>query len=107
MLRRLVLSGIDILRNPGLHRDAFFLAISTMVSGVGSIIYWKIITYRFTADMIGLTSAAITSATSLGGFSTLGLSAALVRFLPKLDPAHKSGLIQISSWFTLATSLVF
>lgn len=96
----------DVFQHPGLHRDALFTASATIVSGLGSLIYWKLITLRFSVEMVGLTSAAIASATFLGSLSNLGLTAGLVRFLPHQTAAQKSGLIRAAVWISLSIGTI-
>lgn len=105
-ISRLWWSGMGVLRRPGLHREALFLAAATITSGLGSLIYWKLITLRFTAEMVGLTSAAIASATFLSGLSNLGLTSGLARFLPKQDASSRFGLIRATIWISLTVGLI-
>jgi O-antigen/teichoic acid export membrane protein len=96
----------NILSRPGLPRDAGLMAAAMMISGLGSLIYWKIVTLRFSAGMVGLVSAGIASATFLGGLSNLGLTAGLVRFLPGQKPEVKIGLIRTANLIGLVTAVL-
>jgi O-antigen/teichoic acid export membrane protein len=104
-------SARDALRHTGLHRDALFLASAAIVSGLGSLIYWKLITLRFPVEMVGLASAGIASATFLSGLSSMGLTTGLVRFIPTQDAVQKAGLIraavQISFSIGVVIGLIF
>jgi O-antigen/teichoic acid export membrane protein len=95
-LQRIGQRLVEVIRHPGLYRDALFLAAATMTSGLGSLIYWKLITLRFSPDMVGLTSVGISSATFLGGLANMGLTVGLVRFLPKKEPALKAGMVRLA-----------
>ncbi len=103
---RIWFAGLNRLRHPSLHREALFVAAATIFSGLGSLIYWKLITLRFPAEVVGLASAGITSATYLGGLANLGLAAGLVRFLPGQDAAQKSGLARAASGLSLGLGLL-
>jgi len=99
-------AGIGVLRQPSLHREALFLAAATITSGLGSLIYWKLITLRFTPEMVGLISAAIASTVFISGLSNLGLTAGLARFLPQQEAGLKFGLIRITISISQAMGLV-
>jgi O-antigen/teichoic acid export membrane protein len=84
---RSVSDVLGALRSPGQYRDTLFLISSTTFSAVGSLIYWKLITYRFDPVVMGLISVAISSAVFLSNQANIGLTVALLRFIPEQKTA--------------------
>jgi O-antigen/teichoic acid export membrane protein len=99
MFSKLVVKIKIALNHPGLQRDALFVGAATILSGLGSLVFWKIITLRFPANTVGLVFATIASAGFLGNLSTLGLAAGLIRFLPEQVTNQKFWMIRSSSIF--------
>ena len=110
-IANLLAAGAELLRRPTLTRDALFLSSASIVSGLGSLIYWKLITLNFSAAVVGLVSAAITSAMFLGNLANLGITAGLARFWPEQDRqerARNSAFAYLSSFLTgLFVGLLF
>jgi O-antigen/teichoic acid export membrane protein len=106
-LRDFLAFSMDLIRHPGLHRHALFLAAATITSGLGSLVYWKLITGHFPIATVGLASTLISAATFLGGFANLGLTAGLVRFLPNREAPQKSGLVRAAAGLSLGAGFIF
>lgn len=92
--------------NPGLLRDTTFVALAGIFSGVGSLVYWKLITFRFSVVILGLASTVISSAVFLGMLATLGIVIGFGRFLSGQTPGAKLTLIRLSYILCLATGVL-
>ncbi len=110
-IENFVVTSLNLFYRPSLTRDALFLSTASIVSGLGSLIYWKLITLNFDASTVGLVSAAITSAIFLGSLANLGITAGLVRFWPEQNAeerASNSAFAYLSSTVTaLLVGLLF
>ena len=67
-----------------LYRNAYALIFSSASTSVLGAAYWLLATHNYTADTVGLNSAAISAMTFLAGVSQLNLMSALARFIPEI-----------------------
>src|SRR5512139_2726353 len=93
-----------------LFRNGYALIIgSAATSGLG-LVYWVLAARFYSAEMVGLSSAALSAMLLLSGISQLGLNSALVRFVP-LAGRNTSRLILysylVSALAAAVTSIIF
>jgi O-antigen/teichoic acid export membrane protein len=93
-----------------LFRNGYALIIgSAATSGLG-LVYWVLAARFYSAEMVGLSSAALSAMLLLSGISQLGLNSALVRFVP-LAGRSTSRLILysylVSAVAAAITSIIF
>ena len=95
----------------GFSRDTFWLMVGTVIAALGGFFYWKLVTYFYPAEVVGIAAAMLSSATFLAGMANLGITTGIVRFLPSMTPQEKSRLILfsylISGGIALSASLIF
>jgi O-antigen/teichoic acid export membrane protein len=97
---------LALMHPSALQRDTIFFGAATVLGALGGILYWKLLTLRFSAELVGQVSAAITSANFLASLSTLGLGIGLVRFLPEHLPAEKRALVRFVITVTFVVALI-
>jgi O-antigen/teichoic acid export membrane protein len=68
-------------RDP-LYRTGYFLMAGTAVTSLSGFAFWALAAHTYSAEMVGLSSAAISAMGLISGVCTLGLDAVLVRYLP-------------------------
>ena len=81
-----------------LYRNALYLIITSALSGVTGLVFWLLAARFYDAEDVGLASAAISAMMLLTLFGRLGLSYALIRFLPN---AGKDSNVLINSCLTI------
>jgi O-antigen/teichoic acid export membrane protein len=65
-----------------MFRDGYALVLSGMITAVVGAAYWVVAAHRYSAEDIGLNSAAISAMTLIAGIAQLNLASALIRFVP-------------------------
>jgi O-antigen/teichoic acid export membrane protein len=80
--RRVRRQLIEHFRIP-LHRDGYALALNSAFTAATGLLYWVIAARAYSAHVVGLNSALISSMTFLAGIASLNLPSILVRFLPE------------------------
>lgn len=83
--------------NP-LFKNAYLMMIGTIANSVLGFLFWMTATRYYAVEVVGLTSAIISSIGLLAIFSDLGLSIGLIRFLPN---AGKNGNNMLNTFLTL------
>jgi O-antigen/teichoic acid export membrane protein len=74
--------AVHLLRTP-LFTNAFYLWVNAAGAALGGFAFWVVVARLYTADDVGLGSAALSTLTLLAMFSHLGLGLGLIRFLPE------------------------
>lgn len=97
------------LRSP-LYRNGYALVLSSaLTSGLG-VLYWILAARRYTAEVVGVNSALISTMMFLASVSQLNLPNALNRFIPKAGNSARPLILYaylISVLIALATSIIF
>jgi O-antigen/teichoic acid export membrane protein len=91
------------LRDP-LYRTGYLLIAGTGITAVVGFVFWALAAHAYSAETIGLSSAAISAMGLVSGVCTLGLDAALVRYLPTAGMAVR-GLVVRTYAVTVTLSL--
>ena len=65
-----------------MFRDGYALVSSGMITAVVGVAYWVVAAHRYSAENVGLNSAAISAMTLIAGVAQLNLASALIRFVP-------------------------
>jgi len=65
-----------------MFRDGYALVLSGMVTAVFGAAYWVVAAHSYSAEYVGLNSAAISAMMLIAGIAQLNLSSALIRFVP-------------------------
>jgi O-antigen/teichoic acid export membrane protein len=73
---------IEHIRVP-LYRNAYALTLGSALTSVLGMVYWLLATRYYSADVVGVNSAAIAALLFLSAVSGLYLDGALVRFIPR------------------------
>lgn len=92
---------VSLLRQP-LYANAFFLWSNTTVSALAGFAFWMLAARLYSADDVGLASAALSALTLLAMFSHLDLGLGLIRFLPE---AGGQGPRLVNIVFTTSTAI--
>jgi O-antigen/teichoic acid export membrane protein len=66
-----------------LYRSAYALTLSALGSAAVGTLYWALASRLYTAEIVGVSSAAVAALTFLSGVAGLYLDGALFRFLPR------------------------
>ena len=74
--------AVDVLRTP-LFTNAFYLWVNAAGTALGGFAFWATVAHLYSADDVGLGSAALSTASLIAIFSHLGLGLGLIRFLPE------------------------
>ena len=74
--------AVQFLRTP-LFANAFYLWVNAATAAVAGFAFWALVARLYSADDVGLGSAALSTLTLLAMFSHLGLGLGLIRFLPE------------------------
>jgi len=74
--------AVQLLRTP-LFANTFYLWASAAGAAVAGFAFWALVARLYSADEVGLGSAALSILALLTMFSHLGLGAGLIRFLPE------------------------
>ena len=69
------------LRSP-LHRNAYALVLSGLLTSILGLLYWLIVARRYPAREVGIGSAAVSAMNLLANASALGLQNGFVRLIP-------------------------
>jgi O-antigen/teichoic acid export membrane protein len=84
-----------------LHRNSFFLILSTFVMAVFGFIYWLVVARFYPPEIVGLATAVFSLATLLSNLSTFGLKTGIIHYLPQT----KSKNILINTIFLFSVVL--
>jgi O-antigen/teichoic acid export membrane protein len=76
------------LRDP-LYRNGYALVASSAITSVLGLVFWLVAARRFTAEVIGISSATISAMLLLANLGQLNLVNALNRFVPRAGPATR------------------
>lgn len=87
-----------------LYRNSFYLMLSTAIMAFFGFFFWIIVTRLYTAEQVGIATTLISVTNLISVISTLGLSAGLIRFIPKSE--HKNNMINSSFTITIVSSLL-
>lgn len=83
-----------------LYANAFYLMAANATSAVFTFVFWIIVARLYSAEDVGIASAAIAAAGLLAILSDLGLGIGLIRFLPG---AGRKAVLMINTVFTVGT----
>ena len=100
-----LLANLPLWRS-GLSRDTFWLMTGTIIAALGGFLYWKLVTFFYPSEMVGIAAAMLSSATFLAGLANLGLTTGIVRFLPRMIPQDKTTLIVFSYLVSAGMGLI-
>ncbi len=64
-----------------LYRNGYALLLSGIITSGLGMLYWMLATHIYSAEMVGLNSAAISAMMLLSGMSQMSMNSALIRFL--------------------------
>lgn len=107
--RSMVGAARSHLRLP-LFRNGYALIIgSAATSGLG-LVYWVLAARFYSAEMVGLSSAALSAMLLLSGISQLSLNSVLVRFVPQAGRSTSRLILSsylISAIAAAVTSIIF
>ena len=89
-LRKIVaaVTSKDLLRQhlrSSLYRNSYYLMMANAANAALGLVFWMLGARLYSADDVGVASAAVNIVTLLGMLSTLGLDYGLIRFLPGSD----------------------
>lgn len=73
---------IHELTKDSLHRNSFFLMVSTGIMSIVGFFFWMIASHLYTSEGIGLAGSLISLSTLLASISTFGLPPTLIHYLP-------------------------
>ena len=99
ILNQTVKQALIYLKEP-LRRNAFYLMVMGIVTGLLGFIFWLIVAQIYNPTQIGLASAMISAATLLANFSCLGFGMGIIRFL---SGAKEEANDMINSCFTICS----
>ncbi|MEW6033636.1 MAG: lipopolysaccharide biosynthesis protein [Chloroflexota bacterium] len=68
-----------------LVKNSIFLMLASAVSAATGVVFWAVVTRLYPAQNVGIASAVLAAMALLAGFSHLGLSIGLIRFLPETE----------------------
>jgi O-antigen/teichoic acid export membrane protein len=88
-----------------MYRTGYYLILGTGVSGVLGVAFWAVAARSYSADVVGVSAAAVSAIALVSGVCSLGLSAVLFRYLPVAGP-HTRPLIVRSYVLTILLSLL-
>ncbi len=78
---RIIAVGLERFRDP-LYRNASLLMLIAVLGGGSGFAFWLIAARYYTPEEVGVAASLISLASLVGFFSSLGLGAGLIRFLP-------------------------
>lgn len=89
--------GLDLLAHlqSPLYRNAYALLLSGLTSSALGMLYWLLAARTYSAEIVGLNSAAISAMMLLSGLSQMSMNNALIRFLARAG-ARSAQLILVS-----------
>ena len=93
-----------------LYTNAFYLWVNAAAAALAGFVFWALVARFFSADDVGLGSAALSVVTLLAMFSNLGLGLGLIRFLPESGshgPRLANGVFMTSAIVAVGLSIVF
>jgi len=90
--------GIKSLYGVSLYRNAFYLLVTNLAIPVSGFFFWIIVARIYSSEEVGIASALLSAISLIYLFSSLGLSAGLVRFLPQ---AGDRSNLMINTVFTI------
>jgi O-antigen/teichoic acid export membrane protein len=77
-----------------MYRTGYYLILGTGASGVLGVAFWALAARSYSAQVVGLSAAAVSAIALISGICSLGLSAVLVRYLPVAGPAGKPLIVR-------------
>ena len=104
-----VLRIATLLRTP-LYANALYLWASAGLTAVSGFAFWALVARLYSADDVGLGSAALSALSLLAMFSHLGLGLGLIRFLPQSGtgaPRLANAVFTTSAAVALVLAAVF
>ena len=97
-----------VMTNP-LYKNSIFNMAGTFILGGLGFIFWLIIARLYKAENVGIATTLISIMTLLNGFTILGLSSGLNRYLPKSNNRNEliNSVFAIVTFVTLLVSVMF
>jgi O-antigen/teichoic acid export membrane protein len=77
-----------------LYRTGYFLMAGTGITSLSGFAFWALAAHSYSAEMVGLSAAAISAMGLISGVCTLGLDAVLVRYLPTAGASARVLVLQ-------------
>lgn len=92
-----------------LYRNALYLMVGSVLSGVVGLAFWMVAAKLHNADTIGLASATVSAMLLLSTLGTIGLDYAIIRFLPNSPNATSvvNTSLSVGALASTVVSLVF
>ncbi len=94
-----------VIANP-LARDTAFIALNSVLNGVGGLLFWFVATHRYTPNLVGVASAGTSIVVFLAAISQLGLNVGIVRYGPSFGKARTTWLSIIFATVAVTSVLV-
>lgn len=89
-----------------LYRNGYALVLSSATTSGLGVVYWVLAARYYSADAVGVNSAAIAAMGLVSGLAQLNLNSMLIRFIPQAGRATER-LILYSYVLTIVTSAIF
>lgn len=102
--------GVKSLYHVSLYRNATYLLLDSAITALGGFVFWVIAARFYTTESLGLASAAIAAVGLISSISGLGLSFAVIRFLPGSgDRARKiiNSCLTVGGLVSLVLAIIF
>lgn len=93
-----------------LYRNGYALVLSSAFTSLLGMVYWVLAAHLYSAEIVGLNSAAISAMMFLAGIAQLNLTSALIRFIPGAGASTRRlvvGAYGLSALVALAVGLIF
>lgn len=89
-----------------LYRNGYALVLSSAITSLLGMAYWILAARYYSAEVVGLNSAAISAMMFLAGISQLNLTSALIRFIPGAGGATRRLVLATYSLSVVVAVLV-
>ena len=93
-----------------LYRNGYALVLSSAFTSLLGMVYWVLAAHLYSAEIVGLNSAAISAMMFLAGIAQLNLTSALIRFIPGAGASTRRlvvGAYGLSALVALVVGLIF
>ena len=87
-----------------LFKNTIFLMLASLIASGTGMVFWMLVTRFYSTDSVGTASAMLAAIALLSGFSHLGLSIGLIRFLP--EEQKKGHMVNFSYLLVAGVALV-
>ena len=91
-------------KNDDLIKSSFFLISNTGTVSILGFLFWTLAAWLFTVQELGLATTTISALSVISSFASLGLSVALLRYMP--NEKNKDKLFWSAIWISVLLSII-